>query len=350
MKKIARRAMIGAAVVVLSSTGAAMAQGFEGGWFGEVDRLENLAGEARGDAEDAAQRADELDLYLAETLTDADTARRVERELKRGVALEVARWDAHRRGAHRQKQVGGPGSAEAVKRALQASKAPVTEDWQRDVRLARELSQGIDDAGSLLVRRGDLEISQAYGEALVALYAAQRQQVIARVANGEGQEEIARETEKNARALEEELERLRDLPASEDFHRRKGALIPPVPGQPDHPFGPRRREGSFTEIRHTGVTYLIDAGAEVRSVAGGEAVLAQRLPGFGKVVIVDHGGGYHSLYAHLQEFSVEVGDEVRARQMVGLSGETGSLEGPKFYFELRRQGRPVDPQQWFVSN
>ena len=134
---------------------------------------------------------------------------------------------------------------------------------------------------------------------------------------------------------------------AEDFHRRRGGLVPPVAASPTHPFGPRRQQDSMTYVRHTGLTYVIDAGTEVRAVGAGLVVLSERVPGFGLLVIVDH-GGYHSLYAHLQEFTVEAGQRIADRTVVGLSGESGSLEGPKLYFELRRQGQPIDPTDWFI--
>ena len=92
----------------------------------------------------------------------------------------------------------------------------------------------------------------------------------------------------------------------------------------------------------------MEKGSEIRALAQGEVVFADRLSGYGQILIIDHGSGYHSLYAHLSEFLVEVGEEINDRQIIALSGDSGSLEGPKFYFELRARGLPVDPQEWFV--
>lgn len=77
-------------------------------------------------------------------------------------------------------------------------------------------------------------------------------------------------------------------------------------------------------------------------------VFAKRFRGYGLMVVVDHGGKHHSLYAHLAELGVDVGQPVAGGDMVGLSGE-GGLENPGVYFEMRHQGRPEDPLDWLQS-
>ena len=62
-------------------------------------------------------------------------------------------------------------------------------------------------------------------------------------------------------------------------------------------------------------------------------------------MVLDHGGKYHSLYAHLADLAVEVGQKVIAGDVVGLSGQ-GGLESPGVYFEVRHRGRPEDPLDW----
>jgi murein DD-endopeptidase MepM/ murein hydrolase activator NlpD len=64
------------------------------------------------------------------------------------------------------------------------------------------------------------------------------------------------------------------------------------------------------------------------------------------LIIVDHGNDYYTLYAHAAEVRVREGDDVRQGQVIGTVGETGSLAGPRLYFEVRYQGRPQDPVEW----
>jgi septal ring factor EnvC (AmiA/AmiB activator) len=84
----------------------------------------------------------------------------------------------------------------------------------------------------------------------------------------------------------------------------------------------------------------------VRAVQGGRIAFADRLPGYGNLIIIDHSYGYHSLYGHCAEFLVKAGDFVRPDQPIGVAGDTGSLVGISVYFEIRYQTKPVDPLQW----
>jgi len=68
--------------------------------------------------------------------------------------------------------------------------------------------------------------------------------------------------------------------------------------------------------------------------------------GYGNLVIIDHGEGYHTLAAHLATMRTAVGEDVEVGTVIGTVGDTGSLEGPSLYFELREHGRPVDPRPW----
>jgi len=70
--------------------------------------------------------------------------------------------------------------------------------------------------------------------------------------------------------------------------------------------------------------------------------------GYGRLAILDHGAGFFTLYAHLAELLVRAGQEVPAGQLIGTVGESGSLDGPQLYFEVRVRGKPEDPLAWLV--
>jgi len=97
------------------------------------------------------------------------------------------------------------------------------------------------------------------------------------------------------------------------------------------------------EIVSNGIELRADEGAPVVAVADGRVVHSGWLRGFGRIVIVDHGEGHHTLSAHLSEALVGRGDEVQRGQTIGRVGDTESQNGPKLYFELRESGRPRDP-------
>jgi septal ring factor EnvC (AmiA/AmiB activator) len=117
----------------------------------------------------------------------------------------------------------------------------------------------------------------------------------------------------------------------------------PVNGQLLADFGQPRAGG---QMRWDGVLIAAPAGTEVRTVRAGQVVYADWLPGLGLLLVVDHGAGYLSLYGHNQDLARKVGDRVSAGDLVARVGDTGGQSRPALYYEVRRNGRPVNPRQW----
>jgi len=88
------------------------------------------------------------------------------------------------------------------------------------------------------------------------------------------------------------------------------------------------------------------AGTPVASIAAGKILFADWLKGFGLLVIVDHGDGVMSLYGHNQQVTQLAGESVKAGTILGMAGNTGGLEQPGVYFEVRQQGVAEDPFLW----
>jgi septal ring factor EnvC (AmiA/AmiB activator) len=86
----------------------------------------------------------------------------------------------------------------------------------------------------------------------------------------------------------------------------------------------------------------------VRAVHGGRVVFAERFRGYGLMVVVDHGGKHHSLYAQLADVQASPGQQVAAGSVLGSSDPAGP-DGPGLYFEMRFQGRPEDPEGWLAK-
>lgn len=160
------------------------------------------------------------------------------------------------------------------------------------------------------------------------------------------------ELEKAARALEETLERLGEeeapggQPAGPPFAALRRRLDPPVDAPVVRGFGRLVDPEFLTETFHSGLLYAVPLGTPVQAVAAGRVRFAGWFRGYGKLVILDHGDGYFSVSGHLEEIEVAVGDAVAARQTVGRAGETGSLAGPRLYFEIRREAEALDPAEW----
>jgi septal ring factor EnvC (AmiA/AmiB activator) len=122
-----------------------------------------------------------------------------------------------------------------------------------------------------------------------------------------------------------------------------GLLWPVAEGVVIRNFGSTIDRDTRAEIVCNGVELRSGPETPVYAVAAGHVVHTGWLRGFGRVVIVDHGEGHHTLYAHLARSSVAVGDEVTRGQQIAAVGDTESDNGPKLYFELREHGRPRDP-------
>jgi murein hydrolase activator len=125
----------------------------------------------------------------------------------------------------------------------------------------------------------------------------------------------------------------------------RGALPWPATGKIKVAFGKRRDPKFDTYTRENGVEIDAPADATVAAVHEGTVVFADRFRGYGLMVVLDHGAKHHSLYAHLGEIRVEVGQKLAEGDTVGTVGSSG-IDGTGLYFEMRFQGRPEDPQEW----
>ncbi len=130
------------------------------------------------------------------------------------------------------------------------------------------------------------------------------------------------------------------------FAARKGKLPLPAQGPIAVGFGKVVNPKFNTVTVQNGVDVGARAGAPVRAVAPGRVVHSGWFKGYGNLVIVDHGEGYHTLVAHLASMQTAMGEEVDAGDVLGTVGDSGSLKGAYLYFEIREKGRPVDPRPW----
>lgn len=117
----------------------------------------------------------------------------------------------------------------------------------------------------------------------------------------------------------------------------------PLRGKMVARFGQPRADGL---LRWDGLLLAAPAGTDVRAVRGGRVVYSDWLPGMGLLLVLDHGKGYMSLYGHNQELLRKAGDTVRQGEAISRVGDSGGQGSPGLYFEVRRNGKPVDPREW----
>jgi septal ring factor EnvC (AmiA/AmiB activator) len=162
---------------------------------------------------------------------------------------------------------------------------------------------------------------------------------------------LLNELEAAARELEAKLEGLARTPAgprpgATPFVSLAGRLAPPVPGRVLRGFGRVLDAEYRTETFRKGVDFSVERGEPVYAVAAGEVRFAGWFAGYGRLVILDHGDSYFSVAGHLDEIAVAVGDTLAGGDPIGSAGETGSLTGPRLYFEIRHGAEALDPADW----
>jgi septal ring factor EnvC (AmiA/AmiB activator) len=165
-------------------------------------------------------------------------------------------------------------------------------------------------------------------------------------------ERAAAETAAQARRLQDFVSTLppprSSFSAGGDFASRRGRLPRPAPGTITVGFGRVVNPRFNTVTVQNGIDIAAPRGTPVRAVAPGRVVHSGWFKGYGNLVIVDHGDGFHTLAAHLATMRTAMGEEVDAGTVLGTVGDSGSLKGPFLYFEVRERGRPVDPRPWLA--
>lgn len=127
------------------------------------------------------------------------------------------------------------------------------------------------------------------------------------------------------------------------FAQNKGKLPWPATGKLQHGFGEKRAGGHLT---WHGLFIAAQEGAPVTAVHRGRVAFADWLRGFGLLTIVDHGGGFMSLYAHSDVLYKQVGDFVEGGETIATTGRSGGQTEAGLYFEVRAKGTPVNPRGW----
>ncbi len=179
------------------------------------------------------------------------------------------------------------------------------------------------------------------------------QALVARLQNEEERQRRAgrttpRQPSKAESPRAKEKEEAPDIQDDGRFAGLKGRLPWPTAGDLISTFGRQEHPRFRTATFNRGIEIAAKQGRDILAVAEGTAIYADWFKGYGRLVILDHGGGYFTLYAHASEIAVKSGDGVSRGQVIAKVGESGSLAGPQLYFELRHKGKPLDPVAWLA--
>jgi len=131
--------------------------------------------------------------------------------------------------------------------------------------------------------------------------------------------------------------------ASARSRSRGASYAMPAKGRLSSRFGHRKHPISGRRTMHAGVDIACGAGGTIVAARPGRVTHAGRMGGYGKLVVIDHGNGIETRYAHCSRILVRVGQRVNQRQKLALAGATGYAKGPHLHFEVRRNGTAIDP-------
>ena len=272
-----------------------------------VDVVEQLS---RSSLNDSAVRLFLLDLAIGNELEIADELRTAEAQ------LEVVRNRALDRAEE----------ADGQRQSQQQRLADLEEARAAAVELRLEIQTRIDewDLRSSEIEQADKEMERE----------------VFRI-----EEEIRRKEEERRR--QEEEERRRAIEEQRRAHEAEFGPFElvawPADGQKTSGFGPRVHPIFGTVRQHNGIDLDGNTGDRVRAARSGEVILAGERGGFGNTIVIYHGLGYSTLYAHLSRVEVGVGQNVASGDRIGAIGSTGWSTGPHLHFELRIDGKAVDP-------
>jgi murein DD-endopeptidase MepM/ murein hydrolase activator NlpD len=181
---------------------------------------------------------------------------------------------------------------------------------------------------------------------LVAVADSQRRHVASEVAEMEdlsASEEAQLEQLIRARERELEAQRKAEGIAGNYVPSAPGAFAWPVSGTITSPFGWRSNPFGGAPEFHQGLDIAAPTGTTITASAGGTVLIAKWYGGYGNYILIDDGGGYSTGYGHLSAFYVSEGQQVKQGQAIGAVGCTGECTGPHVHFEIRYNGKPVDP-------
>lgn len=134
-----------------------------------------------------------------------------------------------------------------------------------------------------------------------------------------------------------------DIVAAPQTHVSIPSLVPVHDARVTSPFGMRWHPILGIRRMHDGIDLAAPRGTPVYATANGRVAMAQRFGGYGNFVELEHGGDLETRYGHLSSYTVHVGEEVHKGELIGYVGSTGLSTGPHLHYEVRVDGKPVNP-------
>jgi len=156
------------------------------------------------------------------------------------------------------------------------------------------------------------------------------------------QEDIARSER------EERIRKQQMVLKSKEFPKLKGQLQWPAEGRVVTKFGRQWNPKLKTTTENPGIDIKGKPGSQIRSVLGGVVTTITFIRGFGTTIIIDHGGGFYTVYSHVTNVETNEDSQVRSGDVIAYMGDSGSINGSQLHFEIWGQGKKLNPEYWLT--
>jgi len=193
---------------------------------------------------------------------------------------------------------------------------------------------------------GSLQVSLVSERDEVASIAGQKQRQVDAIEHDKTlMERALAEMEAEEQAIEEQIRRIQSTPEGQRRLAKafRGRLMLPCSGRITCPFGYRNHPITGLFSLHTGIDIGVSTGTPLHAAADGTVVKAGWNRAYGYMVVIEHNGGYSTLYGHNSRLLVSVGDDVKQGQVIAKSGSTGFSTGPHVHYQVMYMGKPINP-------
>jgi murein DD-endopeptidase MepM/ murein hydrolase activator NlpD len=232
---------------------------------------------------------------------------------------------------------------EAAKAELEDTRAELyVEEENLEVKIA-ELEEQLNEANQLIY---DMENDLESHRALHALVREEEDRVLREINAAVAELERQRERERQRRAAAARAAGNRNTAGGGTAVVGTGEFVRPTAGRVTSPFGMRRHPVHGDMRMHNGIDIGAPHGQAIVAADSGTVVTSQFNASYGNFIVISHGNGVSTLYAHLSTRQVSVGDTVTRGQRIGLVGSTGVSTGPHLHFEVIVNGTRVNPMRW----
>ena len=148
---------------------------------------------------------------------------------------------------------------------------------------------------------------------------------------------------------EERIRQQQEALKTKEFNLLKGQLPWPTEGRVISKFGKQWNAQLKTTTDNPGIDIKGQPGSPIRSTVSGVVTTVTYIRGYGTTIIIDHGGGFYTVYSHVTNIQTHVDSEVRSGDVIAYMGDSGSINGSKLHFEVWGKGQKLDPEKWLVK-